>query len=237
MEGTWNGNTIRAGNPYWLNVLHLPSVNLIVSQALTTFCITLNGKLVAVFGLQDELRLDAIETINELRRRSIEISLISGDSGPAVKSLATYLGIPPQNTRARCTPAEKRAYVEASLLTPNSVVLFCGDGTNDAVALAQASIGLHINDGTDVAKSAADAILIRPSLPGILTLIDISEAFWRRVMFNFAWSFVYNLFAILLAAGAFPGNARIPPRYAGLGELVSILPVIGVAASLRWKRF
>jgi cation transport ATPase len=88
-----------------------------------------------------------------------------------------------------------------------------------------------------VAQSAADAILMRPSLKGILTLIDLSEAFWRRVLFNFAWSLVYNLFAILLAAGAFPGKARIPPQYAGLGELFSVLPVIGVAATLSWKKF
>jgi heavy metal translocating P-type ATPase len=237
MQGTWNGSTIRAGSPYWLSVQDLPSVNTIISKALTTFCVTLDGKLIAAFGLQDELRPDAIETIDELRKRSIKISLISGDNDPAVKSLATNLGIPARNTRSRCTPAEKQAYVESSLMDQNSVVLFCGDGTNDAVALAQASIGLHMNEGTDVAQSAADAILMRPSLRGILTLIDLSEAFWRRVMFNFAWSFVYNLFAVSLAAGAFPGNARIPPQYAGLGELVSVLPVIGIAAGLRWKKF
>jgi Cu2+-exporting ATPase len=52
-------------------------------------------------------------------------------------------------------------------------------------------------------------------------------------MFNFCWAFVYNTFAVLLAAGAFV-NARIPPRYAGLGELVSVLPVILVALQLRW---
>lgn len=61
-------------------------------------------------------------------------------------------------------------------------------------------------------------------------------------MFNFGWSFVYNVFAILLAAGAFVaasgpgGGVRIPPEYAGLGELVSVLPVILVAVSLRWAR-
>jgi Cu2+-exporting ATPase len=237
MEGVSKGVVIRAGNPYWLGMQGLPSVNRIISRALTTFCVTFNGRLVAVFGLQDELRPDAIETINELRKRSIDISLISGDNDPSVKALATYLGIPPQNTRSRCTPGEKQAYVKSTLLAPNSTVLFCGDGTNDAVALAQASIGLHINEGTDVAQSAADAILMRPSLKGILTLIDLSKAFWRRVVFNFVWSFVYNLFAILLAAGAFAGKARIPPQYAGLGELVSVLPVIGVAVALRWKKF
>jgi Cu2+-exporting ATPase len=197
----------------------------------------MGGDLIAAFGLKDDLRSDAIETVNQLRKRNIEISLISGDNLPVVRELAISLGIPPQNTRSRCSPADKQDYVRSSLEAPKSVVLFCGDGTNDAVALAQASIGLHINEGTDVAQSAADAILMRPSLKGILTLVDLSNAFWRRIMFNFVWSFVYNVFAILLAAGAFPRNARIPPQYAGLGELVSVLPVIFVAAGLRLKKF
>jgi len=114
--------------------------------------------------------------------------------------------------------------------------MFCGDGSNDAVALAQASIGMHMNEGTDIAQSAADAVLMRPSLGGILILMDLSKAFYRRVIFNFTWSFTYNLFAILLAAGAFP-NARIPPQFAGLGEIVSVLPVIAIAMTLRWARF
>jgi heavy metal translocating P-type ATPase len=237
IKGTWKESTVRAGNPYWLGVEKRPEVDRVLSKALTVFCITVDGALIAVFGLRDELRPDAIKTVNELRKRNIEISLISGDNLPVVQALATHLGIVPQNTRARCTPADKQIYVKSALETPNKVVLFCGDGTNDAVALAQASIGLHINEGTDVAQSAADAILMRPSLKGILTLIDLSRAFWRRVLFNFAWSFVYNLFAILLAAGAFPGKARIPPQFAGLGELVSVLPVIAVAVGLRWKKF
>lgn len=114
--------------------------------------------------------------------------------------------------------------------------MFCGDGTNDAVALAQASIGMHVNGGTDIAQSAADAVLIRPALGGVIVLIDLSKAFYRRVVFNFTWSFVYNTFAILLAAGAFP-NARIPPQYAGLGEIVSVLPIIAIGVHLRWAKF
>ncbi|KAL9023444.1 MAG: hypothetical protein Q9180_008233, partial [Flavoplaca navasiana] len=72
-----------------------------------------------------------------------------------------------------------------------------------------------MNEGTDVAKSAADVVLMRPSLAGILTIIDISKKSVNRIKFNFGWSFVYNLFAILLGAGAFV-NIRIPPQFAGL---------------------
>ncbi|OJJ97242.1 hypothetical protein ASPACDRAFT_1858696 [Aspergillus aculeatus ATCC 16872] len=86
-------------------------------------------------------------------------------------------------------------------------------GTNDAVALATATIGVHMNQetGSEVAKSAADVVLMRPSLLSVLH--DPYE--WEGRAFV---------------------NARIPPEFAGLEELVSVLPVLGVAMLLRWAR-
>ena len=89
---------------------------------------------------------------------------------------------------------------------------------------------------TDVARSAADVVLMRADLRGVLVLMELSRKALRRIVFNFAWSFVYNLFAILLAAGAFV-NFRVPPAFAGVGEIVSVLPVIAVAVGLRWAKF
>lgn len=76
---------------------------------------------------------------------------------------------------------------------------------------------------------------MRSSLVGILTMMDASQKSVNRIKFNFAWSFVYNTFAVLLAAGAFV-NARIPPEFEGLGELMSVLPVIAAAVLLRWSK-
>lgn len=90
-----------------------------------------------------------------------------------------------------------------------------------------------MSGGTDVASSAADAVLTADSLSGLLVLLRISRSAFTRIVMNFGWSFVYNLFAILLAAGAFP-NARIPPEFAGLGEVVSVLPVILIALQLKF---
>ena len=89
-----------------------------------------------------------------------------------------------------------------------------------------------MTEGTDVARSAADVVLVHADLRGVLLSRKVS----RRVMFNFAWSFAYDLFAILLAAGAF-GRFRVPPAFAGGSEIVSVLPVIAVAVGLRWAKF
>lgn len=242
VEGTASGLVLRAGNSRWLNLSSNPYVQSILSQGYTVFCFTIDNSLAAVFGLEDSLRSDALPTVTKLRERGISIHIVSGDDDSAVCSVASQLGIPGTNVRSRCTPGDKQVYIEGLLATPVSsknskkpVIMFCGDGTNDAVALAQATIGVHMNEGTDVAKSAADVVLMRPSLGGILTTITVSQKSVNRITLNFCWSFVYNLFAILLGAGAFV-HARIPPAFAGLGELVSVLPVIAAAVLLRWSK-
>ena len=118
----------------------------------------------------------------------------------------------------------------------NNTFLFCGDGVNNAAALSQASVGMHVNSGTGSACIAGDAVLIRPSLLGILVLIDLSRDSWRHIIFNLAGAAFYNVLAILLAAGACI-HVRLSSQYAGLGEAVSVLPVILVPLQLRWRKY
>lgn len=238
---------IRAGNSRWLGVESHPAVSPLLSSGFTVFCFVINDTLHAAFGLHDTLRPDAKPVIDRLLASNIAVSIVSGDDDAAVQAVAAELGIPPANVRSRASPADKQKYVKDLLLlldpdnTPLPTVMFVGDGTNDSVALAQASIGVHVGGGgreggTDVAAAAADVVLTAGSLRGLLTLLAISRASFRRIIMNFGWSFVYNVFAILLAAGAFPDGARIPPEFAGLGEVVSVVPVVLVAVQLRFVR-
>jgi Cd2+-exporting ATPase len=233
VEGTFDGANVRCGNTRWLSAEILPEVQDLLAKGLTVFCVAMNGQTIAAFGLSDSLRPDSHSIVTELQKRNIAVSIVSGDDAGAVKAVAAKLGIPASHVRSRCTPSDKQEYLKNLITEEKKIVIFCGDGTNDAVALAQADIGVHMNSGSDVAQTAADVVLVRPYLGGILVLLDLSKAAFHRIFFNFAWSFVYNLFAILLAAGAFV-NARIPPQYAGLGEIVSVLPVILIALQLRW---
>lgn len=244
VESSAPGLILRAGNSRWLNLSSNPQVQSVLEQGYTAFCFTVNNALSAVFGLEDSLRPDALETVTKLQERGISVHLLSGDDDGPVRSIARQLGITAQNIRSRCDPADKQAYIQTLLNPPHQppnmkspTIIFIGDGTNDAVALATSTIGVHMNqeNSSDVAKSAADVVLMRPSLASILTLINISEKAVRRIKFNFGWSVVYNLFAVLLGAGAFV-DARIPPEFAGLGELVSVLPVVVAAVLLRWER-
>ena len=238
LEAQVDGRTLRAGNSRWLGLSSDTTVQSVLSQNYTAFCFTIDGTLEAVFGLEDSVRADAARVVSELQSRGIVVHLVSGDDDGPVKNVAAKLNIPTSNIHARSSPADKQVYIKGLLDDAEGkqpTVLFCGDGTNDAVALAQATIGVHMNEGSEVAQSAADVVLMRPELAGILTIMDTSKRSVNRIKFNFAWSFVYNVFAILLAAGAFV-KARIPPEFAGLGELVSVLPVIAAAVLLRWSR-
>ncbi|PNY27777.1 P-type cation-transporting ATPase [Tolypocladium capitatum] len=239
LEAQVAGQTLRAGNSRWLQSSSDATVESVLAQNHTAFCFTIDGALAAVFGLEDSLRADAAHVVSDLRKRGISVHVLSGDDDGAVRHVAAKLNIPGSNTHARCSPADKQAYIKGLLgNSPKGkkpTVIFCGDGTNDAVALAQATIGVHMNEGSDVAQSAADVVLMRPELSGILTIMNTSKRSVDRIKLNFGWSFVYNTFAVLLAAGVFV-NARIPPEFAGLGELVSVLPVIAAAVLLRWSR-
>lgn len=236
VEGIFEGSKIRAGNSRWLHVEDDQTVQAFLARGLSVFCVVKDNQLHAIFGLEDSIRPDSEEVVNELRKRGISISIVSGDDDGAVQSLASKLDIPTSHVKSRCSPKDKVAYLKEIMKDPAAVVVFCGDGTNDAPALAQASIGVHINtEGSDVAQSAADAVLVRPALKGLLCLIDLSHASVRRIMFNFAWSFTYNLFAVLLASGLFV-KFRIPPEYAALGEVVSIIPVIVIAMLLKYAK-
>ena len=108
--------------------------------------------------------------------------------------------------------------------------MFCGDGTHDAVAVAQANVGVQIESSSEVTRATVDVVFLS-NLEGVVNLLDVSKAASRRVIFNFVWSAVYNVFAILLAGGAFV-KVRIPPAYAGLSEIVSVLPVVVAALTM-----
>ncbi|OAA47983.1 cation transport ATPase [Cordyceps fumosorosea ARSEF 2679] len=230
VEGVFEGDVIRAGNPKWTGTDSDPIVKNLQSQGLTLLVITRNSKPIAAYGLRTRLREESTKVIQKLTRRGITVHIVSGDLQQAVESVASQVGI--ANVAAQRTPSEKRDYV-AALMEQGKNVMFVGDGTNDAVAVTQADVGVQIASAlsaSEVTRGAADVVLLK-GLEGIPFVIEISRVSFRRMVFNFVWSAVYNVLAILLASGALV-KVRIEPAYAGLGEIVSVLPVIFAASTM-----
>jgi cation transport ATPase len=124
---------VRGGNVKWIGTEDNLEVQDLLSQKLTLFCVRWGSTLIAAYGLQDTLRPDAVQVLSELTARGVEISIVSGDEENAVRAVADELGIPAVNVRSRCSPGDKRKYIED--LTTSSLkhltTLFIGDGTND----------------------------------------------------------------------------------------------------------
>ncbi|KAK4072845.1 hypothetical protein Purlil1_13225 [Purpureocillium lilacinum] len=150
IEALVGGRVLRGINSRWLNLLSEGAVQSVLANNLTTFCFTIDGVLAAVYGLEDSLRHNVKAVASDLQARGISVHIVLRDDRGAVQATAKKGKEP--------------------------VVIFCGDGTNDAVALAQATIGVHMNEGCDMAKSAADVVLMRPDLPGIAVIMNHEQA-------------------------------------------------------------
>ncbi|KAF1977334.1 heavy metal translocatin [Bimuria novae-zelandiae CBS 107.79] len=235
---TAEGNhLIRAGNPSWLGLDPASIPHSAAELNYTLLCVTVDNVHRATFLLQSGIRPSAAPTITALHKHGIRVHMLTGDHENAASSVARTLGIPDALTKPRLKPADKKSYVDA-LQADSRTVLFVGDGTNDAAALKAAAVGVHISPdaSSDIAKSAADIVLLNQNLADVCTLLEISRAAYRRIVANFVWSFVYNLAAVLAASGALR-RWRVEPKYAGLGELVSVVPVVVVAWSMRWRGY
>ncbi|KAJ4325907.1 hypothetical protein N0V84_003293 [Fusarium piperis] len=233
IEADYKGSKLQAGNARWTGADKVPEVVRLQQAGLTTLVITRDSIPLIVFGLKVRIRPEATRVIAYLKARNIAVHLVSGDQTMAVKSVAATVGIPAENAVGERTPPEKRDYVASLMQDRSKYVVFCGDGTNDAVAVAQANVGVQMGGGltsSDVTQGAADVVLMN-GLGGIPFLLNVSQASFNRMAFNFIWSGVYNVLAVTMASGAWV-KFRIPPAYAGLGEMVSVIPVILAAVSM-----
>lgn len=205
-------------------------------------------RLGAALSISDHIREEAIPVIKTLRDSGRQVWMISGDNPSTARAVARLVGIDEFNVIAGVLPSEKSdkiSYLQKTLkdgqsTTKRALVAMVGDGINDSPALTVADVGIAIGSGSDIAISSADFVLVKSDLRAVVTLLDLSRAVFRRIMFNFGWAVVFNLCAVPIAAGVlFPvksGGRRVTldPAWAALAMALSSISVVLSSLALRW---
>ncbi|CEP37789.1 MULTISPECIES: heavy metal translocating P-type ATPase [unclassified Halomonas] len=204
-------------------------------QARTLVYLAVDGKLAALFGISDPLRHDTVAAIKRLQKDGLTIVMLTGDNEHTAKAIAQEVGI--DEYHAGLLPEDKHAEIERRQKA-GEIVGMVGDGINDAPALARANVGFAIGQGTDVAIESAGITLMRGSLHGVASAIEISRATLRNIKQNLVGAFGYNLLCIPIAAGVlYPLTGMLlSPMIAGAAMSLSSITVVSNANRLRlWK--
>ena len=193
----------------------------------TASLMAIDGVAIALFATGDVIKTDSAATVLELKKRDIEVWLVTGDHEESAFSVARSVGIGQEYVLAGATPATKIEKVQ-ELQAAGHKVLMAGDGVNDAAALAQADLSIAMGTGTDTAISTADITLMRPQLMGLLESIDLSRRTLRTIRTNLGWAFAYNTIGLPVAA-----MGLMTPMYAAAAMALSSLFVVTNSLRIR----
>jgi Cu2+-exporting ATPase len=159
-----------------------------------------DDRVVGAVSMEDEIRPESREAVDELHRLGVKVAMITGDAHQVADAVGAELGI--DQVLAEVLPEDKHGKV-ADLQERGMRVAMVGDGVNDAPALAQADVGIAIGAGTDVAIESAGIVLASDDPRGVVGIRRLSQAGYRKMIQNLVWATGYNVVAIPLAAGAF----------------------------------
>lgn len=196
IESEWQNQPLMICTP-----AHVPKAQLTAEQetcihqlkaeGYTLAALMVNQQLAALFALSDPLRADAKAGINALNALGIHSVMLTGDHNAAAKRIAEQLGI---DYQAQLSPQDKLTQLQR--LEQSGALAMVGDGINDAPALKQASVGIAMGQGTDVALDSADAALTHSRLTGLADAVLLSRAANRNIRQNI--SLALGLKAIFL---------------------------------------
>ncbi len=203
------------------------AINKAQGAGLTISVLAWDGIALAVFAVGDELKPDAITTVEAFKAKGITPWLVTGDNAEVAAGVAAYVGIAASNVVASALPETKLAIIE-KLQSENHTVLMIGDGINDAAALAAADVSMAMGTGTDTAISSADITLMRHTLGSAIEALALAKKTLRIIRTNLVWAFAYNLVGIPIAALGF-----LTPMYAAAAMALSSLFVVTNSLRIR----
>jgi Cu+-exporting ATPase len=195
VRGTIAGRRVAVGNRPFMDAFGgvppalAEKAEALRAQAKTAMFAAIDGRVAAVIAVADPIKDTTAEAVKMLKDEGVSIVMLSGDSRKTAEAVGRQLGI--DEVVAEVLPEQKVEKVKA-LQAAGRTVAMAGDGINDAPALAQASVGIAMGTGTDVAIESGSVTLVKGDLRGIAKAIRLSHATMRNVKQNLFFAFVYN---------------------------------------------
>jgi P-type Cu2+ transporter len=165
----------------------------------TVLFVVRNDKVLGALSLEDAVRPESRQAVDQLHRLGKRVVMITGDARQVADAVAAELGV--DEVFAEVLPEDKDQAV-ADLQARGLAVAMVGDGVNDAPALARADVGIAIGAGTDVAIESAGIVLAANDPRGVVGVLRLSQASYRKMLQNLGWATGDNLVAVPAAAGA-----------------------------------
>jgi P-type Cu+ transporter len=194
--------------------------------------VAIDGRPAGTIGAADPIKSSTEEAIRLLHADGLRLVMLTGDNKGTASAVASRLNI--DEVIADVLPEQKRAVIQR-LQREGRVVAMAGDGINDAPALAEASVGIAMGSGTDVAMESAGITLVKGDLRAIVRARRLSRATMKNIRQNLFLAFVYNAIGVPVAAGVlypFTG-VLISPIWASAAMTFSSVSVILNALRLR----
>jgi heavy metal translocating P-type ATPase len=192
-----DGDEILVGSSRHLQDHHIRDSNSLRDTSNGAVWVAKSGKLLGSITVADNIRPEAKSAIQSLKSMKFEIALVTGDAKPIAESVGRGLAV--DEVFADLLPGQKRDCVQ-DLQSQGRKIAMVGDGINDAPALSEATVGVAMGSGTDVARESADVVLIGSDLTKLVQAIRVARRCHFIIMENFVGTLVVDTVGIILAA-------------------------------------
>jgi Cu+-exporting ATPase len=229
VEGIINGKKVYVGK-LLKNKDDFEEAKKFKDQGQTIVYVYEENQLLGGVVIANSLKDSAFDTVSDLKKMGIDVYMVTGDNQQTALSIGKQVGIEKDKIFYEVLPQEKEKIVK-DLKKQGQVVVFIGDGINDAPALACADIGIAIGEGSDIALETANISLVNKNLKTILKAINLSKKTVQTIWLNLFWAFFYNVILIPVAM-----MGRINPMLASGAMGLSSVSVVLNSLSLKRRK-
>ncbi|WP_286766061.1 MULTISPECIES: heavy metal translocating P-type ATPase [Rhodopirellula] len=202
------------------------------AEGATVVFVSIDNSLAAILAITDPIKESTPAALKTLHHLGLKVIMLTGDAEPTARAVATKLGI--DEFHAGVSPEDKHDFVQ-KLKREGKIVAMCGDGINDAPALAESNVGIAMGTGTGVAIESAGVTLVGGDLRGVAAAGNLSRKTMSNIRQNLFFAFIYNALGIPVAAGLlYPFfGVLLSPMIAAAAMSLSSVSVIANALRLR----